>query len=214
MVVSGTSGDYPIGAGSVAGLYPSADGAHGGGWAAGTFGNGASGATNANNTDTTLWQDLDNPLVSTAAGNWLSDLTGTVTTNYVNIVLGDLPANASSVNGAMFVITLHAASTTASNHDFALADSTAGASVSLVTGAFNVATITIPVVVRNTDRAGVAWTPTLINDARIRFSSTDSNPDVFWDGVVAEVDYVVTPAVFIAAKPVIVNQAINRAAVR
>lgn len=212
LVVSGTSGDYPIGAGSVAGLYPSADGAHGGGWATGTFGKSTSGATNAANTDTDIWSSLDNPLVSTAAGAWVSDLTGTVTTNYVNFVFGDLPAGASTVNGAMFVITLHCASTTASNHDFALADSTAGASASLLTGAFNVSTITIPIVVRNTDRAGSAWTPTLVNDARFRFSSTDSNPDVYLDGVCMEVDYVAVAA--IPNKIVMVGQALNRAAVR
>lgn len=212
IVVSGTSGDYPIGAGTVAGLYPVSDGTHQGAWATGTFGKSTSGATNAASTDTDLWTSLDNPLVSTAAGAWVSDLTGTVTTNNVTFVLGNLPANASTVNGAMFVFTLHAATTTASNHTFHLADTSASLGTTMYTGAFNVSTITIPIFVSNVDRSGTLFTPTSVNDVQVRFSSTDSNPDVYLDGVCMEVDYVAVAA--IPNKILQVSQAVQRAAVR
>lgn len=194
LIVSGTGADYPIGAGSVAGLYPSADGTHGGGWAAGVFGKGTSGATNASNTDTDLWTNLDNPLVTTAAGTWLSDLTGTATSNYVEVQLADLPANAATVNGVMFVATTHSASTTANNFWLAANDS-GGTNQIMNLLVLNVTTITVPVSTQALTSTSVPWTPTTVNSLKMRFSSTDTNPDVFLDGVCAEVDYVPALAV-------------------
>lgn len=188
VIASGAAADYPIGDGTVAGLYPASDGTHGGTWAAGVFKKGSAASVNAARTDTDIWQSLQNPLSTTIPTNFVGDITGVVTTDYVEFVLGNLPAGATGINGANVVATLHAATTTASNHSLNLSN-TAGSSASLFSLAFNLATITVPNVVRTTDAAGAAWDVTKINDARIRFSSTDSNPDVFLDGVCMEVDY-------------------------
>lgn len=191
IVVSGTSGDYPIGAGTVVGLYPSADGTHGGTWATGAFGKSTGGATNAARTDTDLWNSLDNPLVATAAGSWVSDLTAVALTDYVEFVMGDLPGAASTVNGVMCVATSHSAAATANNFDLRLADSSGGAAASFMSILdLSETTITIPVAILTADRSAAAWDVSKVNDARVRFSSTDSNPDVYLDGVCLEVDYV------------------------
>lgn len=192
--VSGTSGDYPIGAGTVVGQYPSADGTHGGGWASGTFGKSTSGATNAANTDTDIWQSLDNPLVTTAAGAWVANLTATALTNYVEFRNGTMPADTSTINGAMLTATSHSASATANNFNFDINDGS-GHTVTLFSILdLSETTICVVTAVRNTDANGVAWTATTMNANRNRFSGTDSNPDCYLDGFVWEVDYVQIPA--------------------
>lgn len=192
IVMSGTSGNYPIGAGTVVGQYPSADGTHGGGWASGVFGKGTSGGTNASNTDTDIWQSLDNPLVTTAAGSWVSNNTATATTNYVEF--RNAPTSpAMLINGAMFVFTTHSASATANNINIDINDG-AGHTATLISVLdLSESTITVPVVVRNTDANGVAWTPDTLAANRTRFSGTDSNPDAYLDGYVIEADIVPQP---------------------
>jgi hypothetical protein len=210
VVTASVSGDYPIGAGTVVGLYPRADGTHGGGWASGTFGKSTGGATNAANTDTDLWSSLDKPLVDTAAGSWVSELLGVATTNYVEFQSDASPSDVSKVNGAMLVSTLHSATTTASNSQVFVAN--ASTSVALLNFAVTVTTITIPSALRNTDASGVVWTKTTIDAVKTRFTSTDSNPDVYLDGYVWEVDYVQTAAAAVLPpKRIDVRQAIQRA---
>lgn len=192
IIVSGTSADYPIGAGLVVGLYPNADGTHGGGWASGVFGKGTGGTTNAANSDTDIWSSLDNPLVSTAAGSWVANNTATVTTNYVEFRNQGMPPTM-LVNGAMLVFTSHSASATTNNVNIDINDG-AGHTATLVTTLdLSETTITIPVVIRNTDANGVAWTPDTLGANRLRFSGTDSNPDAYLDGYCFEVDYVPQP---------------------
>lgn len=189
IVVSATGADFPIMPGTVHGLYPTADGTHGGGWASGTFGKGASGATAAANTDTDLWQSLDNPLTTTAGGSWVSDLTGTVLTNYVEFRNDVMPISDTPIHGAMLVVTTHSASTLANNFNFAINDG-AGHTATLISVVdLSEVTITVPVVVRNTDANGVAWTVASLAANRNRFSSTATNPDVFLDGFCWEVAY-------------------------
>jgi fibronectin-binding autotransporter adhesin len=187
-VLSATSGDYPIGEGTVAGLYPRADGTHGGGWSSGDFGKGTGGSTAAATSNTDMWQSLDNPLVSTAAGAWVAAKVRTLLSFYVEFLTDALPAAASSVNGAMLVATTHSASATTSQFNLQVADATNA--VSLIAADLSESTITLPIAVRNTDASGVAWTPTTINALKMRFGSTDTNPDVYLDGYVWEVDYV------------------------
>jgi hypothetical protein len=62
IIVTGNQLDFPIGAGTVVGLYPNSDGVHGGAWASGVFGKGAGGATPAASTDTDIWQSLNKPI--------------------------------------------------------------------------------------------------------------------------------------------------------
>lgn len=201
LIVSGTSGDYPIGAGTIVGQYPSADGTHGGGWATGTFGKGTSGATNASNTDTDIWQSLDNPLTQTAAGAWVSNLTAVATTNYVEFRNGTMPTNASTINGAMLVVASHSASATANNFNFDINDGSGHTATLFSIVDLSETTITTPIVVRNTDANGVAWTKTTMDANRNRFSGTDSNPDCYLDGFVWEVDYVAVPPTSMAPLP-------------
>lgn len=207
IVASSTSGDFPIGPGAVAGLYPNADGTHGGTWASGAFGKGTSAGSAAARTDTDIWQSLDNPLVATAAGSWVGDLTGSGLTDYVEFRNAAMPPYAGPIHGAMLVVTSHSASTTANNFNWDINDG-AGHTATLISVVdLSETAITIPVVVRNTDANGVLWTPASIGTNRNRFAATDVNPDVYLDGFVWEVAY----AQVARTVPVIVQQARNRA---
>lgn len=204
VIVSATSGDYPIGAGTVVGLYPNGDKTNastnpandgvGHFYSATTdFGKGSGGGTNlaAQQTESTSWQSLQNPLSTTTPTNFIADKTGAAGEHLV-WTMEDLPADASSVNGVMIVATTHSASATGNNQAFRLVDSPTGFSG---TEAWNLdlseSTITVPTYVQALSPVGDAWTVTRVNDALARWgNSSDVNPDAYLDGVCLEVDYV------------------------
>jgi len=197
VIMSGTSADYPIGAGTVDGLYPNADGTHGGTWASGVFAKGAAGATAAARTDTDIWQSLNQPLTTTI-GKRVTDVTGTATTDYVEFALddtpSDLPSSGAVVNGVQLVVAGHSASTTASNTTISLRVDSPGSAGTTTPISLDLseATITFPIAVQTQNMASVMWTKADLDNIKIRFSSTDSNPDVYLNGVCLEVDYVQT----------------------
>ncbi len=211
--VSSSGSDYPIsqlGLRTVSGLWPRADGTHGGTWAAGVFKKGAAAGTNASRTDTDIWSSLKTvPLSGTAATNFVGDITGTVLTDYVEFLVDALPAYAGSINAVMVAMSCHAATTTASQFNFQVADGSNA--VTLAAGSFNQTTPNIHIAARSTDASGNAWTVATVNALKSRFASTDSNPDVFLDGFVWEVDWV---PMSVSPQPQKVLQVIIRSLVR
>lgn len=182
LVVSGTSGDYPIGLGNlVSGLYPNGDGTH----AASVntdFGKGSGGGTDVASSDTDAWQSLANPLSTSVATNFLADKTGaTDLSEYLTHTYDNLPVSAGDIHGAMFVATTHSASATSNNFTLRLA------ATSIMSFDASESTITVPCVIRNTDSAGAAWTVSSMNAVTTRFTSSDVTPDVYLDGVCIEV---------------------------
>lgn len=231
--VSGTSADYPIGAGTVAGLYPTADkpnssttptDGNGGHLYTLTtsFGKGAGGATNvgAQNAETTSWQSLQNPL-STTIGSMVTEKVAGAGTQHMVWRMGTIPADATTVNGVMVVAATHSATATANTQSLILSTySGGGGSPKFVynLAALNIATITFPIVVMPLSPAGAgssAWTVASVNDVAARWGdSNDVNPVPSLDGVCLEVDYVPAPPVITTNPPPMhrdVRQAINRA---
>lgn len=212
IVVSGTSGDFPIGAGTVAGLYPSADRTNSAAnptdgnkghlySATSDFGKGASGgsAVGAQNAESTSWQSLANPLSTTIGSNWIADLVGT-SAEHMMWELADLPSDALTINGVFLVATCHAASATTCQHRMVLGDGSGAVSYPFALD-LSETTITVPTIILTTDNIGNAWTVSGVNACTIGFGdSTDVNPDPYLDGVCLEVDYV--------ASVVIPNQSI------
>ena len=191
LVISQNAADWPLGmreGAKVVGLYPNGDGSHGGGWAAGVFQKGA--GTNANNSDTDIWQSLANPLSTSIGTNFVRDITGTANTTYTEHTLADLPANADRVNAVVCASTTHSASATANNFTLRMADSSGGTNAVDVENAdLSETTIFALNELLLTDTDASAWTVPKVNDTRLRFTSTDSNPDVYLDGAMLECAY-------------------------
>jgi hypothetical protein len=189
IIVSGTSGDFPIGEGKVVGLYPNADGSHGGTWAAGAFKKGTSGATNASRTDTDIWQSLSKPLSTSVGSTWINNVTVTTSypTDWVSTAYDNMPSETASVNGMMAVFTTHSASATTNNFQLVI-DSSSGTNA-IFQGDLSESTITVPCAIM-TPAAGPPWTKSELDGLLTRFSGSDANPDVYFDGVCLEVDYV------------------------
>lgn len=184
--VSGTSGDYPLGPGTVIGLYPNADGTHATN-NSGDFGKGSGAGTGVNQSDTDTWQSLENPLDLTVGTNFLGDI-GALTdlTEYLELQFENLPSWVDTVNAVTLVATTHSASTTANNLTLRIYD---GSTQTTVINADHSETgIVSTVVTRTTNASGSAWTPSLVNAERVRFTSSDNNPDVYLDGICLEVD--------------------------
>lgn len=208
LVVSGTSGDYPFGEGTVAGLYPMADGTHVTN-STGDFGKGSAAGTGVNQSDTDCWQSLANPLSTTIGTNYLGAI-GATSTEYLEFVLENLPmsrfgaaagwhtSTGSHVHGLMLVVATHSASTTTNNLTARLRDPLWDSTADLIALDLSETTITVPSVVRYLDLAlggrlvdasggsvGIAG----INDLLFRFVSSDVAPDVYLDGFCLEVSY-------------------------
>ncbi len=224
IIVSGVSGDYPIGAGTVVGLYPSGDGTHVFS-ATGDFVYEAAGAGVVSGaTDT--WTHLVTPLATTVGATFMNDAAG-ATTEFLRWNFADLPASADTVNGVASVSTHHAASATANTQALFIRDVSGDVSEIAVLGGFNNATHTFTsgidlsettiVVVYKCQSAGTstgAWTVANVNDLGALWGSTDVNPDAYIDGICLEVDYV--PLVTAAYKRPVnppTLQAVNRSAV-
>lgn len=181
VIVSGTSGDFPIGVGGVVGLYPNGDGTHVAS-ASTDFGKGSGGGTNVASSDTDTWQSLADPLSDSVATNFLANKTGaTDLSEYLTHTYDDLPAAVGAIDGAMFVAATHSATATSNNFTLRLGTTT------IMSFDASETSITIPCVIRNTDSAGAAWDTTSMNAVTTRFASSDVTPDVYLDGVCIEV---------------------------
>lgn len=206
LIVSGTSGDYPIGPGGVVGLYPNGDktnsaatptdGNGGHLYSAVTdFGKGSGGGTNlaAQNSESTSWQSLAKPLSTSIATNFIADATG-ASTEHLVWTLEDLPANAASVNGVMLVAATHSATNTTNNQSMKIKDASNNTSNAWNLLDLSENTITVPVFTFTAAPGGGAWSVSEVNGCLIQWGdSSDVNPDPYLDGVCLEVDYVPTP---------------------
>lgn len=197
IVVSGTSGDYPIGEGIVAGLYPNGDRTSTGAGgqhaynATTDFGKGSGGATAvaASTAESTSWQSLANPLSTSVATNFISDLLGASAEHMVWTHTAMPPATV--INGVMQVVATHSASATSNNSSAGLIRADNGVSVMFANLDLSESTITVPVFVHTTGPGGSAWTVDEVNGSFFYWGdSSDVNPDPYLDGVCLEVDYV------------------------
>jgi hypothetical protein len=215
LIVTGTSSEYPIGEGTVVGLYPNADrtnsaatptdGNAGHLFSATTdFGKGAGGATATGNqnAESTSWQSLANPLSTSIGTNFVSDLLG-ASTEHVCWEFADLPSAAVSINGVMLVVATHSASTTGNNASFRLRGSNGNTGAGgQIGGDFSEATITVPVSIVTTDHTGATWTPEVLNASHLNFGdSSDVNPDPYCDGMCVETDIVLRPRQLVMVEP-------------
>ncbi len=223
IIVSGTSGDYPIGDGTVVGLYPSGDGTHN--YSATTDfldGGTAQAALAAAGSEVDTWLSLrskaDGGLSTTVDNsNFVTNATG-ATTEYLRWVFESLPADANTVNGVASVSTHHAASATGNTQTLFLHDAATAANNLAILGTWNSATLTAVSGVDLSDTTIIVvykclptppdltppWTVTKVNDVVAWWSSTDVNPDAYIDGICLEVDYVPTVATFEGQPHVIV----------
>lgn len=212
IIVSGTSADFPIGAGTVAGLYPNADGSHNYSAATDFDKNGTTHtalATPAAN-ETTSWQSLrskaDGGLSTTVDNaNFVTDVTGG-TGEYLRWAFEDLPAGVTTIHGVASVSTHHSATATSNTQAMKIIDVSAAPAPEIsVLGTFsgspaNTAATgvdlseTTIITVYNCAATGEttgAWTVANVNDLGVHWSSTDVNPDPIIDGICLEVDVVI-----------------------
>lgn len=214
LIVSGTSGDFPIGAGGVAGLYPSGDGAHS--YSATTDfldGGTAQAALAASGSEVDTWLSLrskaDGGLSSTVDNsNFVTNATG-ATTEYLRWNFENLPSGATSVNGVASVSTHHAASTTGNTQAMKIIDVSSGTDPEItVLGTFSgspantaatgvdLSDTTIICVYKcaATGETTGAWTVANVNDLGVHWSSTDVTPDAYIDGICLECSVTITDA--------------------
>ncbi len=204
ILVSGTSTDYPIGPGNGVALYPTGDSVHVYDLA-GDFGKGSGGATalaTPASSETTTWQSLSNPLTLSIPTNFVAGVGAAVLTEWLQWTMDDLPGNASTINGVMWVVTSHSAAATANSitmQQVLAADNSiqrTGGDWAWISVDLSEITITaaVNVRVRGPGNPGAAWDVAGVNATMCRFSSSDVTPDVFVDGACMEVDYVPTVA--------------------
>lgn len=211
LTISGTSGDYPIGAGVVAGLYPAADGAHN--YSANTdFLDGGTAqallqATAANEHDTflSLRSKIDGGLSTTIDNaNFVTDSAG-LTTEYLRWYFENVPGDAASINGVASVSTHHAATATANAQTMKLIDVSAapapemnvlgtwsGTPANTAATGVDLSETTIVTVYKCAATAVTtgAWTVANVNDLGVQWGATDVSPAAYIDGICLEVDYV------------------------
>ena len=228
IAVSLTSGDYPLGAGYVISYIPNADGTHNVAGAADfKHGTGTTPAgTDITNATTTAWQNIDKrPLVTSLAGaeTLINMIAPPNATDYVEIRF-EQSVEPSPPRAVEVIIGINQAATGAGNMEVRLNDNGTMGTIYTATGVAGVAIATGVVFKRahfaDPPSAASAWVlggagNGDFNDLRIRFGSpaaVDANPDQYLGEVMLEAEYA---EIFSATrKPIIINQARARAAVR
>ncbi len=171
-LISTTSGDYPIGDGTVVGLRPDGMGTPN---TPGSFRNDDGTAIDAN----TYLRLVDSPLIS------LTDYVRQQTigaANYIEVTFAN--TGASCVVGVSGVLAYHAAGTAADRGKASIFDG--GTERILLNGDMSVTPLTYRVVI--VAPAAAAWTQGAVNGltGRIGYSS-DVTPNPYWDGLLLEV---------------------------
>lgn len=192
LIISGTSGDYPIGQGYVAGLYPNADGSHS--YSATTDfldGGDALAALAASGSEVDTWQSLQNPGSTTVdTANYITNQTATGSER-LEWQFDNLPAAAATVNGVMLVSGQHASGTATCLATLQVNDN---ATINAVYTDADFSDTTVVTAIKTYATApstSAAWSTTLVNGVRVRWlGSADVNPDPRFDFVLFEADYV------------------------
>lgn len=185
LVVSATSGDYPIGAGGTAALVPTADGIH----VAGTNIMEDNAGTDIG--VTTAWDKINSiPPSSTTYIRQASIGTG----NYAEVLFEDLSPTHSAVIGAMAVLSYTSASTT-TNNGGCIVSKDSFSSQTTVWGASGALSdysdgSTADLWYKSALIAGVV-DDTTVNALKARLGySSDATPDPYWVDLMIEVAYV------------------------
>lgn len=174
VALSGTSGDYPLGVGSVVGLRPSADGSHNLG---GVITDEDTGTTN-------LYSKLDeNPWITTANDDLILQ-SGIEATKYAEVAFAD--TTKTTINGVMAVMQYTSASAATCTGQFRIIDD-AAQSTTIYTGDMNAAAAAYKSAIVTPPAAG--WSTTNVNSliGRVGYSG-DVTPNPYWLAIMLEVD--------------------------
>ena len=188
LVLGTATGDYPIGAGTVEGLHPDADGTHS--FTAGDFGYDAAGA-NVGLSDTNVYTYVDDPALSTITDFIRQKVVRT--TGYVEVQFPD-PVSTADPQIVNVVLSMHSSGTTANTVGWKLNDGGTILGINDAAGDFlsdisNTARADISKGFATKPSSG-AWTLSAIQGLRVRYGyagSVGSFP--YWDGVVLEVAF-------------------------
>ncbi len=204
--ISGTSGDYPIGAGKIVGLYPNADGTHLYSASTDFAYNNTVAVNNTSSLETGTSANLQNPLTS-SVGNFMA-MNGGTSTEYLEWQFANLPVVPSVINGITVVSTHHSAAAAANTESLNIEDGGSEGVVFALTS-FPHTTISFAATTFATAPSTGAWTKPKVDALKARWGySNDISPVPFIDGVCVEVDAVVPPVMNGYGK----GQAVNRAA--
>lgn len=172
VLISATSGDYPIGAGTVVGLRPDGMG------------------TNVN---ATSFREDDGTAIDAATSTRLDDSPMTSLTDYVRqqtigandyVELTFADTSTSCVVGVSALLAYHAAGSAANTGKTSVFDGTTERIV--LNGAMSVTALTYASVI--VAPASAPWTPGAVNGLRARIGySSDVTPNPYWDGLLLEV---------------------------
>lgn len=172
LLISATSGDYPIGAGTVVGLRPDAMG------------------TNVN---ATSFREDDGTVIDATTSTRLDDSPMTGLTDYVRqqtigandyIELTFADTGTACVVGVSALLAYHAAGTAADTGKTSIFDGVTERIV--LSGDMSVTPLTYASVI--VAPAAASWTPTAVNGLKARIGySSDVTPNPFWDALLLEV---------------------------
>lgn len=195
LVVSQTSGDYPIGDGFVHAFVPTSDGTHNVAGAA-DFRRGTT-ATDILNATTTAYQLVDEvPLDSGTpdTDDYISCFNPPNSTDYVEVKYGAAPSSSTPAEGPRAVEVVYIHHEAGTGFGVSAAKLNDNGTISNVHAAGSVVGGTA---LRYESKhfatapsTGVAWTAALFNNLRMRFGfSSDANPDQYFDGTMIEAEF-------------------------
>lgn len=212
VILSTTSGDYPIGDGKVLGFVPNADGTHTattttivkGTAASPTGGGNVAGAT-----------DVFNWVNARPIGGGATDATRLVnqqtvgTTLYAEVDFE--PTTEVNAPRAVEVLTADQQASTAVGGFSTKLNDNGTEDVIITRSAAGVVTDRFVTKQYATMVGGGAWTLIRFNALKARFGySGDATPDQYWRGIMIEAEFAVVAAAFIPKLPIVITQAINR----
>jgi Tfp pilus assembly protein PilX len=181
VVISTTSGDFPLGPLNVAPKLPNEMGTGGG--AATSFQNNDNSAINA-----TSWQRIDEQPM-TALADYLKQVAGS--SDYVQVRFQD--TTETCIRGASMVTALHSAGTASNSGSVNAVMFLPGTWLYPITaGDFSETTLRYGqrVLSQNSLTPGVGpWSQGLVNGTEARFGFSDFNPVPYWDAILMEVAY-------------------------
>lgn len=188
VILSATTGDYPIGAGKVLPFLATSDGTHS--FTLNDFlYNAAGGSIAVNATDVYTYLD-ELPL---AGGGDFINQAITRTTGYVEVCFADT-TEANAPRGVEVMIVNHQTNTNSGTSTFKLYDNT-GTTEDTVLARSGAGSTTLQYATKQyaaRPAALGAWTVAAFNDLRFRFGySSDAAPDQYFDGVLVEAEFAV-----------------------
>ncbi len=171
-VLSTTSGDYPIGPGTVVGLRPNG---------MGTSSNAASFREDDGSAiDANTYNRLDDASMSDTSQYVRQQTTGTG--DYLELTMAD--TTAACVNGVSGILAYRSATTSANDGKTSFFD---GSTERVVLDG-DMSQTTIRYASAIIDPAAAAWTPNAVNGLKARIGySSDANPNPYWDALLLEV---------------------------